>query len=223
MVPGMRFRVAALAVLFTACNQSDGKKAEEAPSPKESTSTQPMLGVYPDRFDCSTVVNEADLGAALGGTATRHESPGAPPPKNVARQCEFNVASGTAEAPINETWIYDFDCRPDYLKRVEPMFEHAITDSAALVQAYAAQYGTKPPPPNDAGVVQRAPTDAVQVDVGRRGLDHHGQAILFIDDDAPCYVRVVGPGADRRLIVAKLVAERLHEANAPMTPHLGKK
>ena len=35
---------------------------------------------------------------------------------------------------------------------------------------------------------------AHEVEVGRRALDHHGQGLLFVDDDSPCYVPIVGPG-----------------------------
>ena len=41
---------------------------------------------------------------------------------------------------------------------------------------------------------------------------------MFIDDDAPCYVRVVGPNAAHRLELARLIAKNLTFANAPMTP-----
>jgi len=219
-------RAAALAVLFAAaCNQSDGKKAGESQSATEADDTEPsrpMLGVYPDRFQCDTVVTDADLGTALGGTATRSESAGAPPPKNVARTCGYLVTIGAGDAGVAESWSYDMDCRPDFEKRAELLFGQYVQQSADLVEAYTAQYGTKPQT-NDAGVVMQAPAASKQVDVGRRGLDHHGQGILFLDDDAPCYVRIVGPGAERRLIVAKLVADQLHEANAPMTPHLAPK
>ena len=63
-----------------------------------------------------------------------------------------------------------------------------------------------------------APGAAVDVAVGAKGLDHHGQGLLFIDDDAPCYVRVVGPDAPRRLALAQLIAKNLTFANAPMSP-----
>ena len=63
-----------------------------------------------------------------------------------------------------------------------------------------------------------APSGAVDVEVGAKGLDHHGQGLLFIDDDAPCYVRVVGPDAQRRLALARAIAKNLTFANAPMTP-----
>ena len=60
--------------------------------------------------------------------------------------------------------------------------------------------------------------NATEVQVGAKGLDHHGQGLIFVDDDAPCYVRVVGPDAGRRLELAKLIAKNLTFENAPMTP-----
>jgi hypothetical protein len=56
------------------------------------------------------------------------------------------------------------------------------------------------------------------VAVGAKGLDHHGQGLIFVDDDAPCYVRVLGKDAARRLELARLIAKNLTFANAPMTP-----
>jgi hypothetical protein len=72
--------------------------------------------------------------------------------------------------------------------------------------------------PNDAGVVNRAPDVAAEVAVGAKGLDHHGQGLIFIDDDAPCYVRVIGPDAAKRLALAQLIAKNLTYENAPMSP-----
>jgi hypothetical protein len=45
---------------------------------------------------------------------------------------------------------------------------------------------------------------------------------LFIDDDAPCYVRVVGPEADRRMALARHLVSALTPATAPMTPRAAK-
>ena len=56
------------------------------------------------------------------------------------------------------------------------------------------------------------------MEVGAKALDHHGRGLLFIDDDAPCYVRVIGPDAPHRLELARLVAKNLTFANAPMDP-----
>ncbi|MFN0253182.1 MAG: hypothetical protein ACKV2T_40285, partial [Kofleriaceae bacterium] len=72
----------------------------------------------------------------------------------------------------------------------------------------------------DAGIdaPQRAPEEASAVQVGAKGLDHHGQGLLFIDDDAPCYIRVVGPDKERRLALALHIAKNLTFANAPMSP-----
>ena len=72
--------------------------------------------------------------------------------------------------------------------------------------------------PNDAGIEYHRPGAPTEVDVGAKALDHHGQGLLFIDDDAPCYVRVVGPDSNARLALAKLIAKNLTFQNAPMTP-----
>ena len=68
------------------------------------------------------------------------------------------------------------------------------------------------PPPNPNAVAL-----ATDVDVGARGLDHHGQALIFIDDDAPCYVRVTGPDAVARKELAEVLALALRPATAPMS------
>ena len=44
------------------------------------------------------------------------------------------------------------------------------------------------------------------------------QGLIFIDDDTPCYVRVVGPSAAQRLALAKLISANLTLERAPMTP-----
>ena len=69
--------------------------------------------------------------------------------------------------------------------------------------------------------VTGAPHDlshAQELEHARVGLDHHGRGLIFIDDDAPCYVRVIGQDSTKRLELAKLVAKNLTFANAPMTP-----
>ena len=86
-------------------------------------------------------------------------------------------------------WSVDFDCR-----------ERALDDAEDLMVQYATG--------RDAGAVR----------VGRSGLDHAGGGLLFIDDDAPCYVRIVGPGREQRAEIARLVADRLTPKTAPMTP-----
>jgi hypothetical protein len=59
---------------------------------------------------------------------------------------------------------------------------------------------------------------SVRVDVGKWGVDHKDASLAFVDDDAPCTVRVVGPGADQRLAIARLIAPRLTSKTAPMRP-----
>ena len=92
----------------------------------------------------------------------------------------------SAIAEQPEEWSWDIDCR-----------ERAMKDGARLM----AEHGTKP--------------GARPVLVGRSGLDHSGAQLLFFDDDAPCYVRVNGPGEAERLALARAIADGLNRHNAP--------
>lgn len=83
-------------------------------------------------------------------------------------------------------WTFDIDCR-----------DRALDDGAHLMANFATAPGATP------------------VRVGRSGIDHHGVQLLFIDDDAPCYVRVMGPGEAQRLALARLIADRLDPRTAP--------
>ena len=93
---------------------------------------------------------------------------------------------GSAIPEQPEEWSWDLDCR-----------ERAMADGARLM----AEHGTKP--------------GAKAVLVGRTGLDHSGVQLIFFDDDAPCYVRVNGPGEAERLALARAIAEGLTRHNAP--------
>jgi hypothetical protein len=83
-------------------------------------------------------------------------------------------------------WSFDIDCR-----------ERAMTDFNALMAEHATKEGAK------------------AILLGRSGLDHSGFQLLFADDDAPCYVRVNGPGEAERLALGRAVADGLSRRNAP--------
>jgi hypothetical protein len=85
-----------------------------------------------------------------------------------------------------EDWSWDIDCR-----------DRAANDGARLMAEHAAKPGAK------------------AVLVGRSGLDHSGVQLIFFDDDAPCYVRVNGPGEAERLALARAIADGLTRRNAP--------
>jgi hypothetical protein len=103
-------------------------------------------------------------------------------------------------------------------QRADALFAQYQATSHELVQRYDSLSDAGALKPTDSGVEVRPPEEAVDVAVGAKGLDHHGRGLVFIDDDAPCYVRVVGKDAARRLEIAKLLAKNLTFANAPMTP-----
>ena len=213
-------RTAPLWILLAACS-NDGS-ATSQPKPTDEATTK-LAGVYPDKFVCDSIATTAVLGNVLGGTVKQIDSASSVP-RGVPHPCTYEVM---AQQP--EYWTFDFDCRDGMKQRADALFAQYTRTSADLVEQYnaAADAGPQPGGKRDAGVhdkdagvdaPQRAPEAASEVMVGLKGLDHHGQGLIFIDDDAPCYVRVVGPDSARRLELAKTIAKNLTFADAPMNP-----
>ncbi len=205
--------------LLAACS-NDGSTTSQ---PKGTEQPTKLAGVYPEQFQCDSIATTAVLATVLGGTVKQIDSPSSVP-RGVPHPCTYEV---TAQQP--EYWTFDFDCRDGMKQRADALFAQYTRTSAELVEQYnaAADAGPQPGAKRDAGVrdkdagidaPQRAPEAATEVMVGLKGLDHHGQGLIFIDDDAPCYVRVVGPDSARRLELAKTIAKNLTFANAPMSP-----
>jgi hypothetical protein len=196
-------------VLVVAC-ESEGaaKKQDKAVEPQHK-----LAGVYPEHFACDSITKTAEITQITGATKANLMVSAISPPRGVAQPCAYEVVMPT----VIEYWTYDLDCRDDFKARADALFKQYIKTSGELVAQYnaAADAGIKP---TDAGIAIRPPEDAVEVEVGAKALDHHGRGLLFIDDDAPCYVRVIGPDAPRRLALAQAVAKNLTFANAPMTP-----
>lgn len=227
MVRPMRIRLCAAILLTTAaCSKADESKASSGNDMVEGPG-KTLLGIDPPKWKCETIASPQQVAEVLGGEIAVLDSPFTPP-RGVPEPCNYTVTrpgpvgkSGDATTPYIEAWTFDLDCRPDYEERAELLFAEYARTSEELVEEYAKRTGGPgvKPPTDDAGVPLRAPQGAHDALVGRRALDHHGQGLLFIDDDSPCYVRVVGVDAARRLALAELVAANLHEANAPMKPH----
>lgn len=176
-----------------------------------------MAGVFPDRFDCTTIVSIDTLAQLLGGNARRVEGPMGGQ-RGVPKPCEYEVQS---DPPAK--YSYDFDCRDSYKKTADALFKQYREQNAARIEEYNRVSDAGPPTKapkgaEDAAVEMKQPSEPQEVAVGAKGLDHNDQGILFIDDDAPCYVRVYGPDPAKRLELAKLVAKNLTYVNAPMDP-----
>jgi hypothetical protein len=205
-------RIRIIALLGLAACSNSGSSAPKQDKPTEGT--HKLAGVFPDEFKCKSVTTVDALASVLGGTVHVLDST-MPVPRGVPQPCNYAVTTSTAA----EYWTYDIDCRDGMKKRADALFAQYRSDSAEKVEAYNGMSDAGAiKAPDDAGTEIHAPGAAVDVDVGAKALDHHGQGLLFIDDDAPCYVRVVGPDAARRLALAKMVAKNLTFANAPMTP-----
>ena len=172
-----------------------------------------LAGVYPDKFQCDSILSLDQVGALLGGQAHVLDSASSVP-RGIAHPCNYEVTVNGA----GEYWTYDFDCRDGAKQRADKLFEQYKTGSSDIIEQYDALVDAGAVKPNDAGISISRPEPATEVDVGAKGLDHHGQGLIFVDDDAPCYVRVVGPNAAHRLALAQAIAKNLTFANAPMTP-----
>lgn len=195
------------AVLVPACGEAK-KPAASTDDPPAAPVT--LVGVDPDRWTCELVATPEDVAAAVGGRVREVEG-AISPPRGTPRPCNYLLDAATPEA-----WTFDLDCRPGAMRTADTLWAQYTTQNEALVAAYGDAGSEELT--NDAGVTSVAPTPATAVAVGARGLDHNGQAVLFVDDDTPCYGRVVGPDPARRLALAQLVAKNLRPATAPMDP-----
>ena len=173
--------------------------------------TRPLAGVYPEQWRCDSVATPDALGELLGGTARPVDS-AAPVERGLPHPCNYEVQGRELEY-----WTFDVDCRDGMKQRADALFDQYKALSRDAIEQYRG-HAPAASKQRDGGPEPRAPEPAVEVAVGAKGLDHRGQGLIFIDDDAPCYVRVVGKDAVRRLELAKLIAKNLTFANAPMTP-----
>jgi len=199
-------RVLSVLVVLAGCKDNTAAASDPPPAAPPH-----LVGIYPEQWRCDRVASPEAVGALLGGTARSIESP-ASVPHGVPHPCSYEVLTREPEY-----WTFDLDCRDGMKQRADALFAQYREISDEAVQRYAhLDAGTGKP--TDAGVAARPPEPAVEVAVGAKGLDHRGQGLIFIDDDAPCYVRVTGKDAARRLELARLIAKNLTLANAPMTP-----
>jgi hypothetical protein len=201
-----------LLLTLVACTSGEGsatKKQEKTTEP-----TRKLAGVFADRFQCDSLTKPIEIAQVVGGTKANKLESAMSPPKGVPQPCNYEVLTETNL----EYWTYDIDCRDHYKERADKLFAQYTRTSGELVQQYDHMTDAGLVKATDAGIVIKRPEDAFEVQVGAKALDHHGQGLLFIDDDAPCYVRVIGPDAARRLELARTVAKNLTFANAPMDP-----
>jgi hypothetical protein len=197
-----------IAGLLASCKDDRPLPSAEQPA----AAPRQLAGVYPEDWKCESIAAPETLAQIFGGTVKPIDTP-VSVPRGLPRPCNYEVQVRAAEY-----WTFDIDCRDGMKQRADALFVQYQATSHDLVQQYGALSDAGAIKPTDAGIEIRPPEEATDVPVGARGLDHHGRGLLFIDDDAPCYVRVVGADAPRRLELAKLLAKNLTFANAPMTP-----
>ena len=199
-------------VVLAGCRDNGAAASEQKTEP----APHPLVGVYPENWRCDRVASLEVIGKLLGGTARALDS-AVDVPRGVPHPCSYEIL---AREP--EYWTFDVDCRDGMKQRADALFAQYKELSEEAIQRYrshaAAPRTREAREARDAGPEARAPEPAAEVAVGAKGLDHRGQGLIFIDDDAPCYVRVTGKDAARRLELARLIAKNLTLANAPMKP-----
>jgi hypothetical protein len=205
--------VALLTIVVIAGGCEQKSSGEPSTSPKETS--RGHHGIWPKEWTCDKIATVDQIGQLLGGAARTVET-GMGVPDGVPKPCNYAIDV----AGVVQAWTFDLDCRNNYKRTADALFAQYTQTSADRVEQFnqMADAGGYMPAPYDGAPPSKAPEGSRDVQVGSRGLDHHGQGLLFVDDDAPCYVRVVGPDADRRLALAQHIAQHLSPANAPMDP-----
>jgi hypothetical protein len=203
--------IASLVACLAGAACESPRKAAPAPSPQAEAPR--LVGISPAEFRCESLATVETMTELLGAPARQVET-AISSQSGTAAPCNYLVRAAEQEA-----WTFDIDCRDGMKTRADALFAQYERTSAELVALAAATPAGATSGPADGGPRPgRKPELAREVTVGARGLDHHGGGLLFIDDDAPCYVRVLGPDAERRLALAKHLAASLTPSTAPMSP-----
>jgi|GEM_PF-3661798 len=204
--------VLACALVGTGCGKSGDGSGAPAAAPKktEQADDNGFVGVDPLIFKCESITPVADIARLVEGAVEQVEDPfrppkGTPPPCNYqlteARalpEHQFGEAPGDKDfkvkldagppAPAQWMWSVAYDCREGAHKSARRDMERLVGEESA-----------------------------VEVSVGSYGIDAKGSALMFFDEDSPCWVRVTGPGS-YRLAIAQYVERKLQARNAPMRP-----
>lgn len=184
----------ATSVLLLSAACGDDKPKKKAAQKVEGQASAGFIGVDPSVFKCEPIGSLDDIAQAVGGAVVMME-PMFDPPKGTPAPCDYRqlgaqskVLDGAA-APAQRMWSVRFDCRDSYMPSTVREMERLVADEGAA-----------------------------RVTVGKWGVDHRDAALMFIDDNTPCSVRVVGPGASERLAIGNVIAAKLTLKTAPMTP-----
>ncbi len=218
------FLLAGALALAACSSEAEQAAATGTAEPTESR----IIGISPEQFQCGDLVPLAELASLLGGQVVAVETH-FEPPAGMPRPCAYLRTYGESQEP----WSYDLDCRRDAIENARELMKQyrASAASRAAPQAEAAKAqksqakgkkGSAKPAQEAAESPAPSVASAVDVEVGREALDHHGQSLIFIDDDAPCLARIHGPNAKGRLALARAIAKRLAPKNAPTGPRYRK-
>ncbi len=184
--------VTSVLLLSAACG--DDKPKKKTAKKVEGQASEGFIGVHPSVFKCETLGSLGDIAKAVGGEVVM-TAPMFEPPKGTPAPCDYRQLGTQTEvldgapAPAQRMWSVRFDCRDSYMPTTTKEMERLVADEGAT-----------------------------RVNVGKWGVDHRNAALVFVDDDTPCSIRVVGPGATERLAIGNVISAKLTLKTAPMTP-----
>jgi hypothetical protein len=180
--------------ILGACAVACSSSGEGSGSAAKKAGSSKTVGIDPLIYKCENLVTPDDVGQALGGQVQLMQV-AFEPPAGTAEPCHYLLA---LEDGSQQPWSFDMDCRSDALKTADSLFEQYQQSRM-----------------NDAGAITN---ETGLVAIGRKAMDHHGQALIAVDDDTDCYLRILGPTAEGRAALGKLLLDKLEWKNAPMRP-----
>jgi len=180
-----------LLLLSSGCGDKPKKKSAKK---IEGQASEGFVGVDPSVFKCEPIGAVGDIARAVGGEVEMME-PMFDPPTGTPAPCDYRQIGADTEVldgapgPAQRMWSVRFDCRDSYMPTTVKEMERLVADEGAT-----------------------------RVTVGKWGVDHRDAALIIVDDNTPCSIRVVGPGATERMAIGNLIAAKLTLKTAPMTP-----
>src|SRR5574338_957589 len=139
-------RYLVLVTLVAACS---GEGSASKPADKSTDPERKLAGVFPDRFQCDSILKTDQVAELLGAVKANKLDSAMSTPKGVPQPCNYEVVMQSAL----EYWTFDFDCRDHMKERADALFAQYKRTSSELVQQYDQMSDAGLVKPTDAGVV----------------------------------------------------------------------
>ena len=219
--------VVALLVLWGCAQENPYDPKHEAAKKAASMPKQPpkVVGIDPDKFDCTKFVSLEEIAKIAGGGEIVVDATGIATKAGTPAPCTYIKPHKYTEAEIKQMEREEeARAKKAMSGRDTTIAEEVAAWGKNLDKVYGISFDCRNPAQQEhlswmAQLKAKPESKARDVEVGKGGaIDHSGSHLIFLDDDTPCAVVVMGPDEPSRLALAQLVQGRLVLENAPMTP-----